>query len=227
MNFTQPLLVTAFAIVTFSQTTLAADLARTTDHDYEAPTPGSYTLPVVKPAADGEVLDSKGRPLRLRELTRGRVTVMSFIYTRCMAAKACPYATGVLMQLHRVSAEDRELAKNLRLLSMSFDPANDTPARMAAYSALADSRNPASEWHFLTARSQAELQPILDAYGQAVDRRSNPNDPQGPLYHTLRVYLIDREGLIRNIYSSGTLDLRLVLADVKTLLLEQKTRTKN
>jgi len=224
MNFTLSLPAVALAIVTFSRPALAADLARTTDHDYDAPAPGSYTLPVVKPAADGEVLDSRGRPMRLRELTRGRVTVMSFIYTRCAAAKACPYATGVLTQLHRLSAEDRELAKNLRLVSMSFDPGNDTPARMAAYSALADGRNPASEWRFVTARSQAELEPILEAYGQAVDKRRNPNDPQGPLYHTLRVYLIDHEGRIRNIYSSGTLDPRLILADVKTLMLEQKTK---
>jgi len=227
MNFTPTLLAVALAFVTLSRATLAADLARTIDHDYEAPAPGSYTLPVVKPAPDGEVLDAGGRPMRLRELTRGRVTVMSFIYTRCTAVKACPYATGVLMQLHRLSAEDRELAKNLRLISMSFDPDSDTPARMAAYSAFAGSGNSAAEWHFLTARSQAELQPILDTYGQAVDRRRNPNDPQGPLYHTLRVYLIDREGRIRNIYSSGTLDLRLVLADVKTLMLEQKTPAKN
>ena len=227
MNFTSSVFAVALALVAISRTTFAADLARTTDHDYEAPAPGSYTLPVVKPAADGEVLDSQGGPMRLRELTRGRVTVMSFIYTRCTAVKACPYATGVLMQLHRLSAEDRELAKNLRLVSMSFDPDSDTPARMAAYSAFAGSGNSASEWHFLTARSQTELQPILDTYGQAVDRRRNPNDPQGPLYHTLRVYLIDPEGRIRNIYSSGTLDPRLVLADVKTLMLEQKTPRKN
>ncbi len=227
MNFIQSFLAAGLVILTFCRMTLAADLGRTTDHDYEAPAPGSYILPVVKQAADGEVLDSQGRLLRLRELIRGRVTVMSFIYTRCTAVKACPYATGVLMQLHRLSAEDGELAKNLRLVSMSFDPGNDTPARMAAYAALAGSRNPDSEWRFLTARSQAELQPILDAYGQAVDRRSNPDDPQGPLYHTLRVYLIDREGRIRNIYNSGTLDLRLVLADVKTLLLEQKAPTNN
>jgi protein SCO1/2 len=37
----------------------------------------------------------------------------------------------------------------------------------------------------------------------------------------LRVFLIDRDGNIRNIYSSGTLDVRLVLADIKTLLAEQ------
>lgn len=199
----------------------AANLSRTADHDYDPPAPGSYTLPWIKLAADGEVLDARGAPRRLRDLTRGRVTVMSFIYTRCADAKACPYATGVLMQLHRISAGDAKLAASLRLVSMSFDPTNDTPARMAAYSALARSDKLAAEWHFLTTASQAKLMPILDAYDQVVGRKRDPNDPTGPLTHNLRVYLIDRTGHIRNIYSSGTLDLRLVLADVNTLLLEE------
>jgi cytochrome oxidase Cu insertion factor (SCO1/SenC/PrrC family) len=198
---------------------LAGD--RTADHDYDAPAPGSYTLPVIKTAADGALLDPQGKSVRLAELTRGRITVMSFIYTRCAAAKACPYATGVLMQLHRASAEDAALARKLRLVSMSFDPANDIPERMAAYSALASSRPTAAPWHFVTTRSQAELQPILAAYDQAVDRKANPADPTGPLNHTLRVYLIDAAGRIRNIYSSGTLDVRLVLADVRTLMMEE------
>ena len=199
---------------------LKADNDRTADYDYDAPKPGTYSLPVIKRAADGVLLDSAGKSVRLAELTRGRVTVMSFIYTRCSAAKACPMATGVLLQLHRASAEDAALAKHLRLVSMSFDPTNDTPERMAAYSGLAASRTNAAPWHFVTTRSQVELQPILDAYGQAVDKKQNANDPTGPLNHTLRVFLVDRAGNIRNIYSSGTLDPRLVLADIRTLVLE-------
>jgi protein SCO1/2 len=188
--------------------------------DYNAPAPGTYALPVIKPAGDGEVIDSQNLALHLRELTHGRVTVMSFIYTRCAAAKACPYATGVLMQLHQESKKDPALAKGMRLVSMSFDPVMDTPERMAEYSTLARSTRPAAEWKFLTTRSPQELQPILDSYGQAVNKRSNPKDPQGPLYHILRVFLIDAQGNVRNIYSSDTLDPRLVLADVKTLLSE-------
>jgi len=188
--------------------------------EYEAPQPGSYVLPVIKSAADGALLDPDGKPVSLGELTRGRITVLSFIYTRCKSAQACPHATGVLMDLHELSAEDAGLAKSLRLVSMSFDPGHDTPERMRAYSAIAAERGSAAPWHFLTAPSEATLQPILAAYGQAVDRKKNPADPTGPLNHTLRVYLIDRAGKIRNIYSSGTLDLRLVLADVRTLLLE-------
>ena len=221
MNILKHVFATLLAIAALNGTLLATDLPRTADHDYDPPAPGTYRLPIVKPAADGEVLDSQGEPLRLSELTHGRVTVMSFIYTRCAAAKACPMATGVLAQLHNLSAEDAALAKNLRLVSISFDPSGDTPSRMAAYSELAHSNKSAAEWRFITTASQDKLQPIIDAYGQAVDRKKNPNDPTGPLNHTLRVFLIDRHGQIRNIYSSGTLDVRLVLADLKTLLAEQ------
>ena len=190
------------------------------DYDYDPPTPGSYNLPVVKVAPDGALLGSEGKSLNLRDLTRGHITVLSFIYTRCAAPRACPYATGVLSQLYRASENDDALAKNLRLVSLSFDPEYDTPQRLAAYSEGVRDEKPGCEWRFATVKSRAELQKILDAYGQAVDRRQNAADPQGPLFHIVRVFLIDREGRIRNIYSSGTLDPRLVIADVKTLLLE-------
>jgi cytochrome oxidase Cu insertion factor (SCO1/SenC/PrrC family) len=215
MNSTRTLLALLLA-----GTVRASDLPRTPDHDYDPPQPGSYALPVIKPAGDGDVLDAQGRALRLRDLTRDRITVLSFIYSRCAEASACPYATGVLRQLHALSADDPALAAGMRLVSLSFDPAGDTPERMTAYAAIAQSERPSAEWRFLTTQSEEKLQLILEAYGQAVRRKENPNDPTGPLHHDLRVLLIDRAGHIRNIYSSGTLDLRLVLADVRTLLLE-------
>jgi len=204
----------------------AADLPRDSDYDYEPPVPGSYSLPVVKAAADGAIFDSNGKPLNLRDLTRGRITVLSFIYTRCAAMKACPYAAGVLNQLHLLSVDDPTLAKNMRLVSMSFDPDYDTPRRLAAYSEKFLEEKSGCEWRFATAKSTAELESILAAYGQTVDKRANASDPQGPLYHILRVFLIDWGGRIRNIYSSGTLHPRLVLADVKTLLLEEARLSK-
>jgi hypothetical protein len=122
-----------------------------------------------------------------------------------------------MIRLHQLSRSQPELANGLRLISLSFDPENDTPARMAGYSMLAGSDKRGAEWHFLTTASQSKLRPILEAYGQAVDKKRDLNDPTGPLNHTLRVFLIDAEGRVRNVYSSGTLDLRLVLADVETL----------
>jgi cytochrome oxidase Cu insertion factor (SCO1/SenC/PrrC family) len=206
--------------------TLAA-ASRAGEFQYAAPEPGTYQLPVVKTAADGEVLDSKSVRHRLRDLTRGRVTVMSFIYTRCGDAKACPYATGVLREIHQLSESDPALANGLRLISMSFDPENDTPASLAGYAGVARTEKPAAEWQFVTTESQEKLKPILDGYGQVVDRKRNANDPTGPLNHILRVFLIDRNGRIRNIYSSGTLDVRLVLADVRTLMMESAAQLRS
>lgn len=223
MNLTRVRVLTAtLAVFSAAIASASADNVppRDSDYDYDPPTPGSYSLPVVKAAADGALLDSSGKSLNLRDLTHGRVTVLSFIYTRCAAGKACPYATGVLNQLHLLSVDDQSLAKNMRLVSMSFDPDYDTPKRLAAYSEAIREEKSGCEWRFATAKSRGDLESILAAYGQTVDKRPNAADPQGPLYHILRVFLIDRKGRIRNIYSSGTLDPRLVLSDVKTLLLE-------
>ncbi|QIF04968.1 SCO family protein [Roseimicrobium sp. ORNL1] len=202
-------------------------LRRSPWRDYEAPKPGTYTLPVVKQAADGEVLDARGRVYHLADLTRGRVTVMSFIYTRCTDATACPMATGILNELHQLSTGDADLARGMRLISMSFDPVADTPERMGEYAKIMSGRKSGAPWTFLTTESPAALGPILKGYDQAVSPKRNPADPAGPLNHTLRVYLIDSQGRIRNIYSSGTLDLRLVIADVRTLLLEAPTSSKS
>jgi len=222
------LVLSTFLLLLIGRMTVGADdvFSRDSNYDYEPPAPGSYSLPVVKRAADGVLLGTNNKAVNLHDLTRGRVTVLSFIYTRCAAPKACPYATGVLGQLHDATVKDETLAKNMRLVSISFDPEYDTPPHLAAYSENVREEKSGCEWRFLTSKSQAELEPILAGYDQAVDKKSNPADPQGPLYHTLRVFLIDREGRIRNIYSSGTLDPRLVLADVKTLLLEDSKVSK-
>jgi protein SCO1/2 len=200
------------------------ELPRSASFDYEAPDPGTYELPVLREAADGEVLDATGRRRWLREFTHGRITVLSFIYTRCGSANACPRATGMLKQVHRLSETDAMLAKHLRLVTLSFDPEHDTPARMAKYSAWSRTDQPTAEWFFLTTQSAQQLNPILSAYDQAVDRRANMDDPLGPYFHPVRVYLIDRQGRVRNIYSFGTLDPRLVATDVRTLLLEEEAK---
>src|SRR4029077_610118 len=128
--------------------------ARDSDYYYDPPVPGSYRLPVVKPAADGVLLDSNNKAINLRDLTHDRITVLSFIYTRCAAPRACPYATGALNQLHLLSAKDKTLAKNMRLVSISFDPEYDTPQRLAAYSENVREQKSGCEWSFATTKSR-------------------------------------------------------------------------
>ena len=68
------------------------------------------------------------------------------------------------------------------------------------------------------------IAPLLAAYGQRVDKRKKPS-ATGPYQHPLRVYLIDDRQQIRNIYSFGLLDPRLVITDVQTLLAERSGAT--
>ncbi len=185
---------------------------------YQPPEPGSYELPVIGPASDATVLDSNGDARRLHEVFAGRITLFSFIYSLCNDVNGCPLATAVLHQVERRMREDSRLRDNVRLVSLSFDPVNDTPQVMKLY---AGGRR-STEWVFLTSASQAELAPILDAYGQVVEADyDSAGNPLGTFSHLLRVYLIDRERRIRNIYSVTFLHADLVVNDVKTLLRDE------
>ena len=192
---------------------------RTPEYDYEVPKAGTYELPVLQPARDSVVLSTNEAPVNLHELMRGHVVVLSFIYTRCADPKACMRATGVLSELQRISRQFPDMAEKLLLITLSFDPAHDTPGVMARYGRVYTKQDKGAEWLFLTTRNQAELQPLLEAYGQRVDRRKNFS-AMGPYYHPLRVYLIDQDQQVRNIYSYGLLDPRLVATDVRTLLMQ-------
>ena len=188
--------------------------------EFDAPVPGTYRLPVIKPAPDGAVLDTTGVQRRLHRLMAGKVVVLSFVYTQCSDARGCPLATAVLYQIHRATASDPALAERLKLITLSFDPAHDTPAVMARYARPSDSTARTSEWDRLTTTSDRALAPILAGYGQLVTRPAGSQ--AAGLTHRLRVYLIDPQQRIRNIYGLDFLDPALLLADVRTLLLEEQ-----
>ena len=198
-------------------------LGRTEDYDYDIPEPGSYQLPVLQNASDGTVVAPDGKPVQLRELLDGRIAILSFIYTRCSDPRACMRASGVLSQLQQLSREDKSVASQLQLITLSFDPGYDTPEVMERYGRVFSRQDGGADWLFLTTRNDDELKPLLTAYGQRVDKRTKPG-LAGPFQHTLRVYLIDSQKRIRNIYGYGLLDPRLVLADIRTLMLEDKKK---
>ncbi|MFM8535368.1 MAG: SCO family protein, partial [Acidimicrobiia bacterium] len=64
---------------------------------------------------------------------RGHKVVMNFIYTRCPIATMCPASTQRMMDLQR-AAKAKGIAK-LQFVSISLDPAFDTPTVLKAYAA--------------------------------------------------------------------------------------------
>lgn len=195
---------------------------RTEDYDYDPPEPGSYRLPSLGVAADGLMLDTEGRQRSLHRLMAGRITVLAFIYTRCSDPEGCPLSMALFHDLAYVGERDAAVGEALQLITASFDPEHDKPDVLKEFAAShLDGAGDDKNWIFLTTASQENLTPVLKAYHQPIGRKQDAEDPFGPFTHQLRVYLIDRALRIRNIYSLGFLDPRLVITDVRTLLLEE------
>jgi cytochrome oxidase Cu insertion factor (SCO1/SenC/PrrC family) len=80
-------------------------------------------------------------------------------------------------------------------------------------------------WHFLTTRSLRELRPILDGFGQEVEvERDARGRPTRTISHMLKLFLIDREGRVREIYSTAYLHPETMLNDIRTLVMEDDAR---
>ena len=185
--------------------------------EYEPPAPGTYTLPVLGAAVDGRVIDRFGRETTLHEIMDGKLVLMGFIYTHCPDVNGCPLASYVMKQVQTRLAEDEEFRDRVTLISLSFDPELDTPEAMSSYSHHFKRRD--FDWRFLTTRSEAALQSILDGYGQFRAKFYNEDGSySGSMSHVLRVFLIDHDKQIRNIYSAGFLHVDTVVNDMRSSL---------
>jgi cytochrome c peroxidase len=187
--------------------------------EFTPPIPGSYRLPPLAEAPDGEVLGSDGAPSTLHDVFGDAVVLLSFIYLSCSDVNGCPLATAVLNRVQSRLGKDPEIAGRMRLVSLSFDPSRDTPAAIRHY---ADSfAGGGIEWRFLTTASEAKLQPILEAYGQRIRKEVDAEGNElGTFSHLLRVFLIDPNRRIRNVYTVSFLHADTLIADAKTLLME-------
>lgn len=188
------------------------------------PVPGSYRLPRIFAAPDGIVMTSDGRAHRLHALLAGRLTVLSFMYTYCRDPEGCPLAWRAMEVVHGALQRDGVLAARAQLVSLSFDPTNDTPAQMAMYGGerVGDER---VRWRFLTTASVPRLLPLLAGFGQDVTVET---DARGratrTLNHLLKIFLIDAQRQVREVYSVATLEPVAVLNDLQTLRLEAEAQ---
>lgn len=188
---------------------------------YQLPEPGSYELPVIDRVGHYELLSASGERVPLLDIGPGNCAIVSFVYASCPDAGGCPLVLASLRRMDRMLASNRELASRVRVVTVSFDPVNDTPERLAI---LRDHLKPMGEWRFLTAESDREIRPILDDFGQDALRLVAAEDgkPLGVIRHIAKVFLVDSDFAIRNIYSSGFLDPELLLRDIETVLLGER-----
>lgn len=112
-----------------------------------------YSVPAVA------LVREDGKAVSLdRELQDGRPVVVSFVYTTCTTI--CPVTSMTLAELQARLGGERD---QVRLMSISIDPEQDTPARLRAY---AERFNAGTEWHHYTGTVEASIaaQRAFDVY---------------------------------------------------------------
>src|SRR5579864_3376954 len=151
-------------------------------------------------------------PVAAASLMQGRTTLITFVYTRCPLPNFCPLMDQHFETLQRSVSDDPTLKGRVKLISVSIDPAFDTPAVLAAHAAHVHA-DPAV-WTFLTG-DVGTIDHLAAQFGVGVLR-----DPQNAtnLTHNLRTTLIGADGHLVKIYSGNDWTPGEVLADVRQLL---------
>ena len=186
---------------------------------FEPPAPGTYRLERIMQAPDGSVVDPDHKRVDLSAYTHGKVTLLSLMYTACSDEHGCPLAFYSIAMIKRDLEKTRGAGGRVQLVSLSFDPERDTPEVMRTYGGKHVKGGSTVPWHFLTTASRKDVSPLLDGFGQDVSRAAK-GEASNELLHVLKLFLIDRNGWVREIYTTSYLAPQVVVNDIKTLLLE-------
>lgn len=160
--------------------------------------PGQPDPPVLVAIDPFTLTDRHGEPFGLDDL-RGKVWLANFIFTRCPGP--CPAMTSRFAELH--IERSREGWDDLMLVTVSVDPAHDTPEVLAEYARLAlghpDSEGFEDRWRFLTGEREHVWRVVREGFKLPV---GEADDPKEPIFHSQKVALVDRQGRIRGYFDA-------------------------
>lgn len=152
------------------------------------------------------LIDQDDKPLALPDW-RGSAVVVTFIYTSCPLPQFCPLMDRRFAEIQSLVAADPALKGKVRLLSISFDPANDRAAVLRAHAAKTGA-DPAV-WRFATA-DEATVDRLAATFGVNVMRENN-----GTITHNLRTAVIDPQGRIVSIHDSNAWSAATLVDELK------------
>lgn len=176
-------------------------------------------LPALGQVPEFSLVDSHGQALSHTQLAGG-VWVADFIFTHCPGV--CPVLSAQMAKVQH--ALDREGGNQVRLVSFTVDPANDTPETLRAY-AEHFGADPA-RWLFVTGQRDALHALIGQGFHLAVaDRPESENtDGEGLITHSDRFVLIDKDLRIRGYYhGTDPESVQKLLQDIKELGKEKQS----
>jgi protein SCO1/2 len=151
-------------------------------------------LPILGHVPSFHLVDEHGGPFT-NESMLGHVSVVDFIFTRCTSS--CPRLTARMATLQD---ELGRRGREVRLVSFSVDPENDSPPVLTAYAAKANA-DP-TRWTFVTGSGDDMQRAVVLGFKiSAAKVSTGANDYD--VIHGDWLVLVDRAGDVRGYYPVG------------------------
>ena len=162
---------------------------------YHVPTPGEAV-------PDFHLVNQSGKTIHLGQF-KGRVVLVTFIYTRCPVADFCPKMSSNFAEIDKDLAKDKGAYGKTHLLSVSFDPKYDTPAVLRSYGGAHTgkfTKEDFAHWDF-AAPSVGDLDKLEQYFNVGVTT-GDANDPSSVM-HSLSTVLVGKDGKVIAWYPSN------------------------
>ena len=166
------------------------------------PLPKYWSIP------DFKLTERSGQPFDSTSL-KGKVWVADFFFASCPGV--CPMLNARMAAVHQQFATE----DGVRFVSITTDPATDTPAALQEYAARfkADAR-----WSFLTGDKTYIWN--LCQTGFKLSVAESPKSPE-PITHSSRLVLVDKTGTVRGTYEGvGEEGPKKIIEDIRRLIIE-------
>ncbi len=150
---------------------------------------------------DFTLTDQDGKRISFKDY-RGKATAVTFIYSRCPLPEYCILMSKNFSDLAIQLNGNAELKDKIRLLSVSFDPATDTPAKLKVYGQGylgKDAKPDFTVWQLATGTDK-EIKSVADFFGLRYE--VDPND-KTQFAHSLRTVVVAPDGKVRKVFSGN------------------------
>jgi protein SCO1/2 len=151
---------------------------------------------------DYRLINQDGKAIRIHDY-KGKALLLTFIYTRCQDPNQCTLMSSNFAAIDQELQKQPELYSKTHLLSISFDPAYDTPTVLRSYGAAYTGKysdENFAHWEFATG-SADEVKGIAQFFGMRYYTNSDTGKEQ--VIHSLRTALIGPDGKMIKIYRSN------------------------
>ena len=142
---------------------------------------------------------------------RGKVLLLTFIYTRCPIPEYCTLMSQNFAQIEAELAKQPELYQKTHLLSISIDPEYDTPAVLRSYGASHTGKytdEKFGHWEFATG-TKDQIKGVAQFFGLRYYADADQ------IVHGLRTVIITPEGKVAKVYRDNTWKSEEVISALK------------